>query len=92
MMNPRHVVWPTPAPPVSTALWTQESWMAFEDRYRPAGYTGDRFDQVAWDRYHKARMNESAERERLHWHASILRSQGQEAADRWLALNREANA
>jgi len=91
-MSHNHAVWPTPAPPVSTALWTQDSWAAFEDSHRPTGYTGDRYGQATWDSYHKARMNESAEKERLCWHASILRSHGQEAADRWLVLNREANA
>lgn len=43
-----HAVWPIEAPPVCTAFWDQDSWERFEDRYRPADYTGGRYDAEAW--------------------------------------------
>jgi hypothetical protein len=87
----QHAVWPTPAPPVTTALWDQGSWQRFEDRYRPADYTGGRYDQEAREEYRKAARRAADEKIRLHWHGAIARHQGQEAADRWLEENRRAN-
>ena len=45
----RHAVWPTTAPPVCTAQWTQHSWDSFAEFARPTGYTGGIFDQAAYD-------------------------------------------
>ena len=44
-------VWPTPAPPVCTALWEQEAWDRFADGYRPDDYEGGRYDQEAWEQH-----------------------------------------
>ena len=81
----QHAVWPTPAPPVCAAFWTQESWQRFEDRYRPVDYTGDRYDAEAWGAY-RAQANR---RERLAlltpFSAAIARLKGPEAAAEWLA-------
>ena len=44
----KHAAWPTPAPPVCTTLLDQQSWDKFADRYRPAGYHGNRYDSKAY--------------------------------------------
>jgi hypothetical protein len=90
-MSHNHAVWPTGVPPVCTAFWTTESWQKFEDRFRPAGYTGGRHDQAAWDAYTKGVQEQVAEGLRLQTHQSLSRTLGQEAADQWLTANREAN-
>ena len=87
----QHAVWPTPAPPVTTALWDQGSWRQFEDGYRPADYTGGRYDQEAWNEYQKAARLAADENTRRYWHRAIAQHRGQEAADEWLAANRAAN-
>jgi hypothetical protein len=51
LMCPNHAVWPTGAPDVCVHYWDQNAWDAFEDRFRPKGYTGGRFDQEAWAVY-----------------------------------------
>jgi hypothetical protein len=47
-MHIKHVVWPTGVPPVSTALWNQDSWNRFAEGYRPKGYKGGMFDEEAY--------------------------------------------
>lgn len=84
----KYAVWPTPVVPVTTRLWTQEDWAVFEDRYRPAGYTGGMYDQVAWNAYQKVRQTAATDEVRLRWYASILKTQGQTAADQWLRAAR----
>jgi len=44
----KYSVWPTPAPPVCTAQWSESSWRRFEDAHKPKGYTGGRYDRTAW--------------------------------------------
>ncbi len=50
-MMPKHAVWPTGVPPVTTGQWDQAAWDRFEDGYRPKDYHGDRYDQQAWKDY-----------------------------------------
>ena len=54
----RHAVWPTPAPPVCTHYWDQDSWDKFAAGYRPEDYHGDMHDQAAWDA-HRAQINKT---------------------------------
>ncbi|SOC26941.1 hypothetical protein [Thalassospira xiamenensis] len=51
----KHAVWATGVPPVTTAYWAQEDWMAFEDGFRPDDFYGDRYDKQAWTEYLKAK-------------------------------------
>jgi len=49
-------VWPTPAPPVCTVQWDQDSWRRWEARYRPDDYAGGQYDRSAWDAYRANRV------------------------------------
>ena len=62
----KHAVWSTPAPQGPTGYWEQADYIIFEDAYRPHGYTGDRYDQVAWNNYLETR--------RKHLKAEFMRS------------------
>jgi hypothetical protein len=42
------IVWPIKAPPVSTLLWDNESWLKYSRALRPKGYEGGEFDKVAY--------------------------------------------
>lgn len=56
----QYAVWPTSAPPVPANKWDQTSWRNFDERFRPADYSGGIYDQEAWNKY----LKENAEKER----------------------------
>ena len=61
-MTPQHSVWPTKAPLVPCHYWAQADWNRHADGFRPADYTGGRFDQAAWDVFAAARSKAFVDR------------------------------
>ncbi|HET6494046.1 MAG TPA: hypothetical protein VFH61_01620 [Thermoleophilia bacterium] len=72
-----YAVWPVPITP-ATDFWTQDDWARSDARYRPKGYEGGQYDQVAWDTFVELRsavhgatnflsMAESALGHRIRW-------------------------
>jgi len=69
MKTIQHAVWPTGAPPVSTWLWTQESWDRFAERFRPEGYLGGIHDVRAWEEFDTKRKERWQKEEREAFYA-----------------------
>lgn len=45
------IVWPIPAPPVTTIYWDDEAWLKFAEGFRPDGYEGgitDAAEYASW--------------------------------------------
>ena len=51
-------VWGIGPPTTCTNLWDNNSWSKWEDLFRPIGYNGDKYDQVAFDSFKLAIYNE----------------------------------
>jgi len=51
-------LWPVEEPPVDTIKWCQADWDRYNNRFRPADYTGGLYDFAAWTAYRANKLKE----------------------------------